>query len=151
MHVIRSSGARIRASHVAGAAGKRATIDGDQVILDDVENGERIRLVGQFGKINGVGISPDGRWVVTAGPFSAGLWRSSSSGIHTYLRETDRPVAAEFTNDRRIVTLARDKKMREWICDYCGSLSELVRTAKTRLAETGRTFTPGERARFLSN
>ncbi len=54
-------------------------------------------------------------------------------------------------SNRRIVTLARDGKMREWICDYCGTLSELVRTAKARLAETGRTFTPGERARFLSN
>jgi WD40 repeat protein len=151
MHVIRSSGARIRPSHVAEAAGKRATVDGDQVILDDVDTGERTRLVGQFGTINGVGISPDGRWVVTAGPFSAGLWRSSSSGIHTYLRETDRPIAAEFTSDRRIVTLARDQKMREWICDYCGSLGELVRTAKTLLAETGRTFSSGERARFLTD
>ena len=95
--------------------------------------------------------SPDGRWVVTAGPFSAGLWRSNSSGIHTYLRDTDRPVVAEFTSDRRIVTLARDGKVREWICDYCGTLDELIRTAKTRLAATGRTFTRGERAHFLSN
>jgi len=150
MHPIQG-GERIRPSRVAEAAGKRATVDGDQVILDDLDTGESSRLVGQFGTINGVGISPDGRWVVTAGPFSAGLWRSSSTGIHTYLRETDRPVAAEFTSDRRIVTLARDGKMREWICDYCGSLDELIRTAKARLAATGRTFTRAERARFLSN
>jgi WD40 repeat protein len=150
MHPIQG-GQRIRPSRVAEAAGKRATVDGDQVILDDLDTGEQSRLVGQFGTINGVGISPDGRWVVTAGPFSAGLWRSSSTGIHTYLRETDRPVAAEFTSDRRIITLARDGKMREWICDYCGSLDELIHTAKARLAATGRTFTRAERARFLSN
>jgi hypothetical protein len=154
MHVIQAGGERIRPSRVAEGAGKRATVDAlhkDQVILDDLDTGERSRLVGQFGTINGVGISPDGRWVVTAGPFSAGLWRSSSSGIHTYLRATDRPIAAKFTSDRRIVTLARDGKMREWICDYCGSLDDLIRTAKARLVATGRTFTPGERARFLSN
>ncbi len=151
MHVIPSNGRRIRPSHVAEAAGKRVTVDGDQVILDDLDTGEKRRLVGQFGTINGVGISPDGRWVVTAGPFSAGLWRSSFRGIHTYIRNTDRPIAAAFTSDRRIVTLARDGKMREWICDYCGTLDELVRTARARLAATGRTFTPGERARSLSN
>ncbi len=142
---------RIRPSRVAETAGKRATIDGDEVILDDLDTGEQTRLVGQFGTINDVGISPDGRWVVTAGPFSAGLWRSSSSGIHTYLRNTDRPIVAKFRGNTRIVTVARDGKVRQWICDYCGRFSELVQTAKTRLAETGRTFSRGERARFLSN
>jgi hypothetical protein len=152
MHVIRSD-ERIRPVRVAEAAGKRATIKGDKVILEDLESdGEPTRLVGQFGQINDVSISPDGRWVVTAGPFSAGLWRSSSSGgIDTYLRNTDRPLVAKFLSNRRIVTLARDGKMREWICDYCGSLSELIRVAKTRLAETGRPFAPGERARLLGN
>lgn len=151
MHVIQSPGEGIRPSRVAEAAGKRATVDGEQVVLEDLDTGERSRLVGQFNTINAVGISPDGRWVVTAGPFSAGFWRSSTSGIHAYLRNSDRPVAAEFTSDRRIVTLARDGRMREWICDYCGSIGELIRTAKTRLAATGRTFTSAERTRFLSN
>jgi WD40 repeat protein len=107
-------------------------------------------LVGQFGVVNDASFSPDDRWVVTAGPFSAGLWRSSSSAIHTYLRDTDRPLAARFLSDTQIVTRARDGKVREWTCDYCGSLDELIRTARARLAMTGRTFTPEERREFLS-
>jgi WD40 repeat protein len=107
-------------------------------------------LVGQFGIVNDASFSPDSRWVVAAGPFSAGLWRTSSSSIHTYLRDTDRPVAARFLSATEIVTRARDGKVREWTCDYCGSLDELTRIAKARLAETGRTFSPQERREFLS-
>ena len=88
--------------------------------------------------------------VVTAGPFSGGLWRSNASAIHTYLRNTDRPVDAKFKNDTEIVTLARDGKTREWTCDYCGTLEQLIRIGKARLAQTGRTLTPEERRAFLS-
>ena len=151
MHVIPPLAVPLRAKRVAEAGGERATIEGDEVILKDLHTGEVTRLVGQFGTINDVSISPDGRWVVTAGPFSAGLWRSDSSSIHTYLRNTDRPIAAKFIGNSRIVTLARDGKVREWICDYCGTLDELIRTARARLAQTRRTFTPEERARFLGD
>ena len=46
--------------------------------------------------------------------------------------------------------MARDGKTREWTSDYCGTLDELIHVAKVRLAQTGRTFTPGERRQFLS-
>jgi hypothetical protein len=151
MHVIPSLGARLQSARSAEAAGKRATVDGSQVILDDLRTGAKSRLVGQFNAIKDVSISPDGRWVVTAGPISAGLWRSSSPGIHTYLRYTDRPVAAKFLTNTRIVTLAHDGKTRQWICDYCGTLDQLISIAKARLDTTGRTFTSDERARFLSH
>jgi len=74
----------------------------------------------------------------------------NSRTIHAYLRNTDRPLAAQFLSDTRIVTLARDGKVREWTCDYCGTLEELIRTAETRLAQTGRTFSADERRDFLS-
>ena len=45
----------------------------------------------------------------------------------------------------------RDGKVREWLCDYCGSLDELIRLAGARLAQTGRTFAPEERREFLSD
>ena len=102
-------------------------------------------MFGHFDVVNDASFSPDGRWVVTAGPVSAGLWRSNASSIRTYLRKTDRPTAAAFDGDTRIVTVARDGKVREWVCDYCGTLDELIATARARLARIGRTLTPEER------
>jgi len=87
---------------------------------------------------------------VTAGPIAGGLWRSNSSTIHAYLRNTDRPLVAQFLSDTRIVTRARDGKFRESTCDYCGTLDELIHTARGRLARTGRAFTADERRDFLS-
>jgi hypothetical protein len=192
MHVTTGLAVRPRPSRVAEASGRRAIIDGNDVILKDLGTGKEIRLVGhtkpvtsvhfdsrgerlvtasedakpriwnaktgaleatlvgQFGTVNDANFSLDGRWVVTAGPFSAGLWRLSSSSIQTYLRNTDRPTAARFLSDTRIVTSARDGKIREWTCDYCGTLDDLIGTAKARLAHTGRTFTPEERRSYLS-
>ena len=108
-------------------------------------------LRGHFNVVNDAEFNPDGRWVVTAGPITAGLWRSNEDSIHTYLHNTDRPIVATFTGDRRIVTFARDGRVREWFCDFCGTLNELIHTAEARLSATGRTFTRGERTQYLSN
>jgi WD40 repeat protein len=193
MHVVSGVAGGLRPSRVAEAGGRRATIDGNDVIVTELETGKVIRLVdatkpvtsvhfdatgehlvtssedskvriwnaktgvlettlvGQFGIVNDASFSPDDRWVVTAGPFSAGLWRSSSRAIHTYLRNTDRPLAARFLSETQIVTRARDGKVREWTCDYCGSLDELIRIARARLAATSRTFSAQERREFLSS
>ena len=118
--------------------------DRDARIWDARTGHELQRLVGHFNVVNDAEFSPDGRWVVTAGPISAGLWRSNSNSINTYVRETDRPIVARFDGNGRIVTLARDGKVREWVCEFCGSMGELVRLAKTRLAATGRTLTAEE-------
>jgi len=118
----------------------------------DARTGATLHVLrGHFNVVNDAEFSPDGRWVVTAGPISAGLWRSDSDSIDTYVRNTDRPIVARFEGDRRIVTLARDGKVREWFCDFCGTLDELVRLADARLAQTGRSFTSEERRRFLMN
>ena len=141
MHVVAGLAVPLRPSRVAQAGGRRATIDGKNVILTDLNTGKTTRLVGhtkpvtsvhfdstgaqlvtasedgtariwsaktgvseaplvgQFGVVNDASFSPDGRWVVTAGLVSAGLWRSSESSIHTYLRNTDNPTAARFLSD----------------------------------------------------
>jgi conflict system STAND superfamily ATPase/WD40 domain-containing protein len=150
MHVVSSAGSQLRPKHVAEAAGKRATIQGNNVVVRDLQTGEKTTLVGHFGGVNDVSFSPDGRWLVTAGPFSGGLWRSTARSIYTYLRYTDRPVAAKFTSNTRIVTRARDGKIREWTCDYCGTLDQLIHLAKARLAGTGRALSPEERRTFLT-
>ena len=122
--------------------------DGDARIWD-AQSGAMLHLLrGQFGIVSDAGFSPDGRWVVTAGPFSAGLWRSDGDSIHTFIRNTDRPLRARFADDHRIVTVARDGKVREWFCDICGTHDELVSLAEKRLALTGRTLTAEERRRF---
>ncbi|MEK6276084.1 MAG: AAA family ATPase [Actinomycetota bacterium] len=192
MSVVPSAEPPRRPPLVAEAQGKRATVDGERVLVRDVRTGKVIPLVGHsapvtsvhfdgsgkrlvtssedrdariwdartganlhvlrghFNVVNDAEFSPDGRWVVTAGPISAGLWRSDSDSIHTYMRNTERPIVARFDGDRRIVTLARDGKVREWLCDFCGTLDQLVRLANARLAHTGRTFTPVERERYLN-
>jgi WD40 repeat protein len=114
MHLLSSPGPRLRPKRVAYAPGKRATIQGDKVVVQDLATGDTTPLVGHFNAVNAVDFSPDGRWIVTAGPIAGGLWRSNSGRIYTYLRNTDRPVAARFTSNTRIVTLARDGKTRSF-------------------------------------
>jgi hypothetical protein len=122
--------------------------DGDAMIWD-AESGDRLhRLRGHFKTVSDAGFSPDGRWVVTAGPFSAGLWRSDENSIHTFIRNTDQPLRARFTDDHRIVTVAGDGTVRAWFCGICGGLDELVSLAERRLAQTGRTLTAEERRKF---
>jgi len=42
-------------------------------------------LSGHFGTVGAVAFSPDGRWVVTAGPISAGLWPTPTGRLLFYL------------------------------------------------------------------
>jgi WD40 repeat protein len=190
MHVIGHGPVPTPGPLVAEAAGKRATAQGDVVVIRDLrsgskttlrghkdlvtsvhfdstgkrlvttsldkdamiwdaESGDRLYLLrGQFGAVSDAGFSPDGRWVVTAGPFSAGLWRLGENSIHTYIRNTDQPLRARFTDSHTIVTVARDGTVRSWFCDTCGTLDELVTLAEKRLAQTGRTLTAEERRRL---
>lgn len=123
--------------------------DGDARIWD-AESGEPLHVLrGHFGTVNDASFSPDGRWVVTAGPISGILWRSDADSPHTYLRNAGQPMDARFAGERRIVVVARDGTVRTWFCDICGSLDELVALAEARLARTGRRLTAQERQRFL--
>jgi WD40 repeat protein len=122
--------------------------DGDAIIWDARSGAQPELLRGNSGALNDAGFSPDGRWVVTAGPVSARLWRSDDTATNTFIRNTNRPLRARFADNRRIVTVARDGKVREWFCDICGTLDELVALAKRRLDQTGRTLTPEESRKF---
>jgi WD40 repeat protein len=125
--------------------------DGDAIVWD-AGSGARLQLLrGNAQATNDAGFSPDGRWVVTAGPFSAGLWRWDDPSTHMFIRNTDRPLKARFADNHRIVTVARDGTVRAWVCYICGSLDELVTLAEKRLASTGRTLTPAESRRFATH
>ena len=109
----------------------------------DADTGEPLQtLRGQGGAVNDANFSPDGRWVVTAGPIAAVLWRSDTGALQTYLRgHTGELTDARFIDARRIVTASRDGTVRSWVCDICGTVDELVILAKARLALTNRELT----------
>lgn len=72
-------------------SGKRlvASPTGSQrnVTVWDAETGAILRvLVGHFGSVRRASFSADGRWIVTAGPISAGVWPTDTGRLLFYLR-----------------------------------------------------------------
>ena len=118
----------------------------------DAKTGELLHtLRGHFGAVNDAEFSPDGRWVVTAGPITAGLWSADSGTLLFYVRGHKRRLtAATFDpSGDRIFTAGIDGTVRVYDCGVCRSGAELVAVARRRLAATGRMLTPAERARFV--
>ena len=109
-------------------------------------------LRGHFATVNGAAFSPDGRWVVTAGPGTAGLWDTSTGELALFLRGHTGPlVAATFdATGRRITTVGTDGTVRLYACAICGGMNDLLPLARRRLAATGRAPTPAERRRYLA-
>jgi WD40 repeat protein len=94
--------------------------------------------------------SPDGRWIVTAGPITAGLWSSRTGTLVRYLRGPETQlVAAAFDGDDRIVSVEADGTVRAARCSLCVGIPGLLRLAEGRLAQTGRVLSDDERARYL--
>jgi len=98
-----------------------------------------------------VAFSPDGHWLVTAGPTSAGLWNIASGRLLFYLRgHSDQVEDAAFAPDsRHIVTASADGTVRIYACDICGSVYELAQLAHTRLVHIAADLTPRQRKRYL--
>jgi WD40 repeat protein len=144
-----------RAGHVVGRIDSHGPLTGlalspDETMLAsvgldhylrtwDVNTGRELHaVVAHQGRIQGVDFSPDGRWIVTAGPISAGLWAADTGQLVQLLRGPTKPLrAALFTQDgRTIVTAGDDGTIRTYNCVACGTLPELVRVAEGRLAAT---------------
>ncbi len=83
--------------------------------------------------------SPDGRWVVTAGPITAGLWNVRTGELAMYLRgPTTRPTAVAFAPDSRTIVSAEvNGVLRRYECAVCGTVHELLAVADRRLKRTG--------------
>jgi WD40 repeat protein len=89
-----------------------------------------------FGPLGGAMFSPDGRWVVTAGPSAAGVGSVLTARRLLLLRGHSRPlIGAAFAgrNGRTIVTASKDGTIRVYPCEICGGVDELLRLAKRRL------------------
>jgi WD40 repeat protein len=95
---------------------------------------------GHVSVVNDARFSPDGRWIVSAGPTAAGVF-FVASGKRVYLLRGHGQLltTATFTKDsRRIVSAGTDGTVRTFVCAVCGSLDELRALAKRRLAQIDR-------------
>jgi len=110
-----------------------------------------LSLRGHFATVSGASFSRDGRWVVTAGPGTAGLWDAVTGQRMRFLHGHNGPlVAASFDSaGRRITTVGVDGTLRSHTCAICGAIPELLALAERRLAATGRELTSAERRRYL--
>jgi WD40 repeat protein len=103
----------------------------------DARTGRPLRqLVGHFGSVADARFSPDGRWVVTAGPITAGLWNVRTGELVMYLRgPTSRPAAVAFAPDSRTIVVGEaNGTVRRYECAVCGDLDDLLAVADRRLA-----------------
>jgi WD40 repeat protein len=152
---IRLAGHRDRITSIAFSDdGKRvvtASADHDSRIWE-TSGGELLHVLrGHFAIVSGARFSPDGRWVVTAGPGTAGLWSATSGRLVAFLQGHEgKLLSVAFAPDgQRLATGGEDGTVRTYRCDICGGIDELIALADERLAKTGRVLTDTERARYL--
>jgi WD40 repeat protein len=98
--------------------------------------------------------SPDGDWIVTAGPRAAAIV-DAATGLPLVFPLTGhdaRLTSASFApGGRSILTSSRDGTVRVYDCEVCGTVDELVAVAEARLEQTGRELTPAERELYLAD
>jgi hypothetical protein len=126
-----------------------ASKDGD-ARLWDARTGEPLWVLrGHSGTVFDASFSPNGRFVVTGGPTTAGVWDTKARERFYFLRGDGGPVrAAAFSSPTRIVTRG-DDGVRDYVCDICGGLRELLALAEQRLATTRRGLSADERQLYL--
>jgi conflict system STAND superfamily ATPase/WD40 domain-containing protein len=126
-----------------------ASKDGDARIWD-AQTGESLRtLRGHGGTVFDASFSPNGQWVVTAGPATAGLWVVRTGERIWFLQGHEgHLIAAAFRGPTLIVTRGADG-VRSFDCEECGDLATLRKVAAERLEATGRRLTAAERREYL--
>ena len=108
-------------------------------------------LRAHFGAVSDARFSDDGRWLVSAGPGTAGLWQVRTHRLVSLLR--GRPFGTRGPTGRgsigilyaagfvpgghRIVTTGQDGVVRTYLCRVCADIGGLERLAVAQLAEVG--------------
>jgi WD40 repeat protein len=122
--------------------GRLLLATGQDVQTWDVETRSRLHMLVGQGRVSSAGFSPDGRWIVTAGPTEVGLWRRAADKPYFYLRSNDTKPAkklltsASFSPDGRFVLSSSDDgSVRLYRCEVCGDLRALLGLARARLSE----------------
>jgi WD40 repeat protein len=89
-----------------------------------------------FTLVSDVEYSSDGRWIISAGPVTAGLWNAKLKKFVFFLRgHRPRLTSALFEPDsQRIITAGTDGTLRTYRCDVCRHLPALLELADRRLA-----------------
>jgi WD40 repeat protein len=84
-----------------------------------------------------VSFSADGRWIVTASQFNAGLWNARTGALLFYLTGNRRPLTgASFSSAGYwILTGSEDGTARIYHCGVCEPLPGLERIGQARLAQ----------------
>jgi WD40 repeat protein len=127
-----------------------ASVDHD-VRLWNTRTGTLARPVlgAHFGSVSDARFSDDGRWLVSAGPGSAGLWQVRTHRLIALLR--GRPFGKRGPTGRgsigilyaagfvpgsfRIVTAGQDGAVRTYLCRICAGVQGLEQLAADHLAE----------------
>jgi WD40 repeat protein len=93
-------------------------------------------LRGHFGSVAAIGFNRDRRWIVTAGPISAGVWPMSTGQLLMYLRgHSQLLTSVSFSPDgHTILSSSLDGTVRTFSCAVCVDLGGLERLAEQRLA-----------------
>ncbi len=125
--------------------------DHDVIVWDVATGTEVLRIEeAQSASVQDARFSPDGRWLVTAGPGSARLWSASGQPVQYLHGPKSKLTAVGFEPDSLVVvTSEEDGVVRRWVCELCGGLGELTALAQARLRGTDRTLSAAERARYL--
>jgi WD40 repeat protein len=156
------SGALVRtfAGHTDALTGIEFSADGSRLVTSsrdhdariwNVDTGASTLLRGHFGPVFDASFSPDGRFVVTAGPMTAGLWDAGSSKLIAYLRGHEEPLtAASFSPDgTQILTSSRDGTVRTYACQVCGGVDALAKAAESRRDALARPLSAADRERYV--
>jgi WD40 repeat protein len=119
-----------------------------------VPAGERLEtLSGHSGLVSDVAFSSDGRWIVTAGPTTAGLWQASvGSPPFSFLHQSGVGLLTSVAfspKGWRVVAGSDDGKVETYDCTLCGGVPQLVGLARARLAALGKNLTPAERRTYI--
>jgi WD40 repeat protein len=128
-----------------------ASRDNDARIWDTWTGESLVTLRGHFGVVRDASFSPDGRWVVTAGPQTGALWDSTSGARLFFLYGHQKPLSAATFDETgtRILTGGLDGQVRQYRCEICVTGPALLRLAERRLGSTDRTLSAAERRRYL--
>ncbi len=100
-------------------------------------------LEGHAGSVSSAAFSADGRWVVTAGPRTAGIWATNESDLdHDRLffvsdshRQLDAVAFVPTPTSWLLATGAADGSVATYDCALCATTPELRHLAKQRLAQ----------------
>jgi WD40 repeat protein len=94
------------------------------------------RVLGHIAVVHDAQFSPDGRWIVTAGPQRVVLWEAATGKQVLRLQGgKGQFLAARFSADgRSIVSANSDGTLGRYTCSICGGLDSLRAQAEQRLS-----------------